>query len=165
MKAITCFHYYLLSDKKMNFWLLLPIVLIISGCVPPPAKESPSVGAPIVFPKPAKGNVKPDKVIGKTPQSTSAELVSLPQGWKIIDSKHIVEKVVYSAELGGILLNVSKDKGLGLFSATDATKVSYYRGMFDGAHLISLPTNNASKILIIMNNRKNARFPIWLVRE
>jgi hypothetical protein len=34
--------------------------------------------------------------------------------------------------------------------------------MVDGAHLITLPKDNDSDVLIVFNNRKNARFSVLL---
>jgi len=154
--------------------LLVPTVFALSACVPPPVDDGSNKKAPVVLPKPAKQPPKssiklPERVAplpsGKAPQAIgSTAQTDLPQGWQLIDSQDVVDKVVYSAELGGLLLSLNKEAGLNVFSAEDAQKHHYYRGMVDGAHLIALPANDVDKILIIANNRKNARFSIWLKR-
>ncbi len=154
--------------------LSLPILFLLSACVPPPVDDDGSKKAPVVLPKaakqPPKSSIKlPEKVAplpsGKAPYTIgSTAKADLPQGWHLVDGQDVVDKIVYSAELGGVLLSLNKDAGLNVFSAEDAQKHNYYRGMVDGAHLISLPSNEVDKILVIANNRKNARFSIWLKR-
>lgn len=155
--------------------LSLPAILLLSACVPPPVDDDGSKKAPVVLPKPAKQPPKssiklPEKIAplpsGKAPHAIGSTAKSdLPQGWQLVDGQNVVDKAVYSVELGGVLLSLNKDAGLNVFSAEDAQKHSYYRGMVDGAHLIALPSNDVDKILVIANNRKNARFSIWLRRS
>jgi hypothetical protein len=148
--------------------------LALVACAPQSVEET-NTKVPIVRPKPIKIQPKssiklPEKVLplpsGKAPYAIDSKArVELPQGWQLIDNNDIVEKVIYSPELGGVLLSLDKDSGLNIFSAEDAQSRHYYRGMVDGAHLVALPNADVDKILVIANNRKNARFSIWLKRQ
>jgi hypothetical protein len=157
----------------MRIVLLLPVLFLLSACVPPPVDDG-SKKAPVVLPKavkqPPKSSIKLPEKVALLPSGKARHAVGptakadLPQGWYLVDGQDVVDKVFYSAELGGVLLSLNKDAGLNVFSAEDAQKHNYYSGMVDGAHLIALPSNEVDKILVIANNRKNARFSIWLKR-
>jgi hypothetical protein len=161
----------------MRFWPLISIlVAILSGCTTPPTEQSPT-SAPVVKPKPMPKLAKPSKPVDSVkPQSTARSAVpetpmtqalpeALPQGWHLTDPQGIVQRASFAKELGAMLIWVSRDAGLDVFSAQDSQhQQNYYKGKVDGAHAFLLPSGDESKLLITFNNRKNARFSVLLSR-
>ncbi len=146
----------------MRLGYLFPLMaILLAACVPPPAEKADAPKAPVVVPsdkKPPAASVVTQPELVKPVPSQS---VILPSGWSVMDPKAILEKVEYKPEQGGVLFTLKSQANLELFSAEDAEKRSYYKGRLNGAHLVALPPQQRS-VLIIFTNRQNARSSVLL---
>lgn len=146
----------------MRFGYLFPLMAtLLAACVPPPAEKADTPKVPVVVPSdkkpPAPAVVTKPEMVKPVPSQS----VILPSGWSVMDPKAILEKVEYKPEQGGVLFTLKSQANLELFSAEDAEKRSYYKGRLNGAHLVALPPQQRS-VLIIFTNRQNARSSVLL---
>lgn len=142
---------------KLRLWPLLCLFLV--GCVSPPNDEANSVSkTPVVSGKPTNPSMKSPGSTKSLPMSPS---VILPTDWSVIDPKRILAKVEYKPEAGGVLFTLKKQSGLELFSAEDAEHRSYYKGRLNDAHVVALPSQHTS-VLIVFTNHQNARTSVLL---
>jgi hypothetical protein len=143
--------------------LLLMLVSSLTACMSPPPDQSESVKAPVVKPATKQPSLSGDhkKTEPLKPLTSKEATVILPAGWSVMDPKGILEKVEYKPEQGGVLFTLKPQSNLELFSAEDAEKRSYYKGRLNGSHLVALPPQQRS-LLIIFTNRQNARSSVLL---
>lgn len=142
-------------------YLFVASAILLSGCVSPPAEKADAPRAPVVVPSDKKPAVSGPVVKPELVKPIPSQSVILPSGWSVMDPKGILDKVEYKPEQGGVLFSLKPQSNLELFSAEDAEKRSYYKGRLNGAHLVALPPQQRS-VLIIFTNRQNARSSVLL---
>lgn len=143
--------------------MFVPIIsilafLLLSACSSVPEEKSATAKAPVVAPKEPKATPKTPEAKKLPPLTPS---MVLPSGWSVMDPKAILDKVEYKPELGGVAFTLKPNLNLELFSAEDAEKRSFYKGKVNSAHLVTLPVNQHS-VLVVFTNRQNARYSILL---